>query len=136
MNRVAAAYVGPSRWKQGGETGRAWRVTFQVWVHNSVKLLKVVVEAIEHCTKDQIKNHDDSNYSRKMIASAKARLTFRVRLCRTIQVVTAKPQGVDSGCVLNTSNKERSRWRDTGVRGAVHDFGRWHWGCCLYLSVV
>ena len=41
-------------------------------MHNSVKLLKVVAEAIEHCTKDQMKNHDDSNYLRKMIASAKA----------------------------------------------------------------
>ena len=75
-------------------------------MHNSVKLLKVVAEAIEHCTKDQIKNHDDSNQLRKMIASAKARLTFRVRLCRTIPGGTAIPQGVESGCVLNTSNKD------------------------------
>jgi hypothetical protein len=54
----------------------------------SLSLLKGVAEAIEHCTKKQIRDHDDSNHLRKMITSAKARLTFRIRLCR------AKPQGV------------------------------------------
>jgi hypothetical protein len=60
-------------------------------VHNLVKLLKVVAEAIEHCTRDQIRNHDDSKHLH-VIAFAKARFTFCIRLCRTIQVVRQNPK--------------------------------------------
>jgi hypothetical protein len=51
------------------------------------QLLKGVAEAIEHCTWTQVWfTVVTAIYALEMAASAKARLTFRIRLCRTSQM--------------------------------------------------
>jgi hypothetical protein len=51
-------------------------------------VLKGVAEAIEHCTQTHVKfTVTTATYASEMVASAKARLAFRIGLCHTSKAV-------------------------------------------------
>ena len=60
-------------------------------------LLKGMAEAMEHCTQTQvIYRVVTAIYASEMATAAKARLTFRIRLCRTSKMY-GKPPRYDHG---------------------------------------
>jgi hypothetical protein len=65
--------------------------------------LKGVAEAIEHCTWTHVYcTVVTAIYALEMAASAKARLTFRIRLCRTSQMYGKLPR-CDHGSLSTVS---------------------------------
>jgi hypothetical protein len=86
---------------------RSYRIT-SASRYDCLDLLKGVAEAIEHCTQNLSLDHNDNSHLRlEMAASAKARLAFRIGLCRTSKPYSSQFVS-DHGDVLLVTNISNS----------------------------